>query len=107
MKHKFQEFNRNRDAETSQERGAQFVRRSSARRSPRGRKAEVQGAPAQERRQQEELQQAEAQGAPEQEHRREEELQHAEARLLAEEKRRREEAENRPFWRRFWPYSRP
>ena len=35
------------------------------------------------------------------------ELQQAEARLLAEEERRREEAENRPFWRRFWPYSRP
>ena len=41
------------------------------------------------------------------ERRREEELQQAEARRLAEEERRREEAENRPFWRRFWPYSRP
>jgi hypothetical protein len=41
------------------------------------------------------------------ERRREEELQQAEAQRLAEEERRREEAENRPFWRRFWPYSRP
>ena len=88
--------------------------------------AEAQGAPEQERGQQEELQQAEARRLAEEERRREEELQQAEARRLAEEKRRREEelqqaearrlaeeerrrqeAENRPFWRRFWPYSRP
>ena len=69
--------------------------------------AEARRLAEEERRRQEELQQAEAQGAPEQERRREEELQQAEARRLAEEERRREEAENRPFWRRFWPYSRP
>ena len=61
-----------------------------------------------ERRREEELWQAEApRAAAEEERRQQEELQQAEARRLAEEERRREEAENRPFWRRFWPYSRP
>ena len=60
-----------------------------------------------ERRRQEELQQAEARAAAEEERRREEELKQSEARAAAEEERRRQEAENRPFWRRFWPYSRP
>ena len=60
-----------------------------------------------ERRRQEELQQAEARAAAEEERRREEELKQSEARGAAEEERRRQEAENRPFWRRFWPYSRP
>jgi hypothetical protein len=60
-----------------------------------------------ERRREEELQQAEAQGATEEERCREEELQQAEAQGATEEERCREEAENRPFWRRFWPYSRP
>ena len=59
-----------------------------------------------ERRRQEELQQAEAQAAAEEERRREEELKQSEAGGAAEEERRRQN-ENWPFWRTFWPYSRP
>ena len=67
---------------------------------------EARRAAEEEHRRQEELQQAEARRAAEEEHRRQEELQQAEARRATEEEHRRQEAD-RPFWRRFWPYSRP
>ena len=95
-------------------------------REERRREEELQQAEArrlaeEERRREEELQQAEARRLAEEERRREEELQQRRSPTVsrggasprgrtprtAEEERRREEAENRPFWRRFWPYSRP
>jgi hypothetical protein len=96
-----------RREEELQQAEAQRLAEEERRREEELQQAEARRLAEEERRREEDLQPAEAQGAPEQERRREEELQQAEARRLAEEERRREEAENRPFWRRFWPYSRP
>ena len=99
------EEERRRDEELQQAE-ARRLAEEERRRQEELQQAEARRAAEEERRRQEELQQAEGRRAAEEEHRRQEELQQAEARRAAEEERRRQEAE-RPFWRRFWPYSRP